>query len=205
MATSRKEEDVAKRNKRKEEHISAENFNSVVFESEELISLSSLQDLLTTPEDKNGLPNSIARAKGFIYFDKFPETRFLFHWSGRRRYQITYDDTNSITHVSRLVIIGNDIDGNGVLETLSCLSKSTNSSNELLIEQKENAINIIKNDKLFEILSSEDDDIIYFRLTGVSTTSLTIEELDERFGLDFDGLNRDLIRSVNGSPGMYIV
>lgn len=196
-ATSRSEEAKKLRNERKEKHIANENFNSLVYEEDIITPLYHFQDILCTSEEFGGLPNSIVRAKGFLSFDIDPNLRFVFHWSGRRRYQISFDSECQI-YRTRLVFIGHSIDASSTIDRFSSFSKPCD---DIKSQQKE-TLDLINSDKLFELISF-DDTAVYFRLSGLSTTNLTMKELDERFGLDFDKMNEDLVRSVNSTPGLY--
>jgi len=195
-ATSRSEAAKKLREERRAKHISNENFNSVVYEVDQAICLHQFQDLLCTPEEAGGISNSIARAKGFITFDIHSNYRYIFHWSGRRRYQILLDG-ECVVAKSRMVFIGNLTDSSTLDKVAATTIPSTGSD---IQKQLQDTLELIRTDPMFEILESNEE-AVYFRVTGVSTTSLSMQELDERFGIDFDKMNEDLARSVNSSPG----
>jgi len=196
IATSRTEEAKNLRNERKEKHIANENFKSVVFEKDGVMCLSHFQDLLSSSEKEFGLSNSITRAKGFLSFEFDPTQRFVFQWSGRRRYQI-YLDSQCVVPRTSLVFIGHSVE-ESTIERVSSVPGAP--SAEEIQKQKEETLELIRSDKTFEILKESDKEI-YFRLTGLSTTSLSKAEIDERFGLDFDKMNQDLVRSINSTAG----
>lgn len=197
-ATSRSAEARNHRNERKEKHIANENFNSLVYEEEKVTPLYHFQDVLCLPEGKGGISRAVVRAKGFLSFDIDPSTRYVFHWSGRRRYQISLESTCQISK-TRMVFIGHSID-TSTIDTFSTVQHACDDKKK---KQQQETVDLISSNKLFEIISVVENVAVYFRLSGLATTSLTLPELDERFGLDFDKMNEDLVRSVNATPGLF--
>merc|ERR1712130_440111 len=205
-ATSRSEEAKALRQARKDNHIADENFNSTVFESEQVVALARLQDLLCLTEAEGGLPSSIVRAKGFMCVDILPQRRLIFHWSGRRRYQVSWDVSKSLSRATRLVFIGNGVDHDLIHQRMESLLLSSPTDpvaeDSVLRSQREEALALMENSSYFEFLFQDaQPGFVLFRLNGSKTTSLSMKEIDERFGLDWDQINEDLIRSVNATPG----
>lgn len=56
----------------------------------------------------------------------------------------------------------------------------------------------VRQDGRFEVLAHGDGDV-WVRLTGISGYGVTMEEAARDFRVDFDGMNRSLIKAVNSS------
>ncbi|MEN9202993.1 MAG: GTP-binding protein [Thermostichus sp. DG_1_6_bins_120] len=82
-------------------HIEAEGFNSLAFESDQPFSLDAFQNFL------NELPDAVFRAKGILWFEESPE-RHIFHLSGRR-YTLSSDEWPRQPK-NQLVLIGQHLD-----------------------------------------------------------------------------------------------
>ena len=102
----------------------------------------------------------------------------------------------STSRSTRLVFIGNH------LESSKISALVTESGKECTIIPETDWQSVFVGERHLELLA-ESSGTIFFHLNGSKTTSLSMKEIDERFGVDWDAMNEDLVRSVNSTPGMH--
>ena len=181
---------------RKSTHIAKDKYVSFDFKSEKNLTLAHFQDFLCCEEILE-----IQRAKGFLYFNFENNFQYTFHCSGRQRYQCIPSYT-SVSHISKLIVIGNKIEISMFKEKCNLLNTPVNA--ELIQDQFRDAYELINSDKRFEIISlKEASEFFLFRVTGANKTSFSVKELDEKFGVNFDEMNQDFVRVVNSTPGLF--
>lgn len=96
-------------------HLENDGFTSVSFQSDKPLSIRKFQYFLD-----NQLPDNVFRAKGILWFDESPN-RHIFHLSGKR-FTIEDDEWNDKTKKNQLVLIGQNLDSEKLLEQIeNCL------------------------------------------------------------------------------------
>lgn len=192
-------------------HIRKDEFNSLVFESKVPFSLGAFQAFLG-----KGFPTGVSRMKGTLWFAEERSRLYSFHMSGRQRYEITSQASVGESLVGsfsvQLVVIGRGIDTDAILNTLEgCVAADSPrivpSSTEALYAQ---AKALVAGDPRFEVVETNFDPYsgeqvatqttcIDFRVTGVIDYGVSLEEASKIHGIDFNRMNIELAKRVNGS------
>jgi G3E family GTPase len=92
-------------------HLENDGFTSVSFQSDKPLAIRKFQSFLD-----NELPPSIFRAKGILWFEESP-ARHIFHLSGKR-FSIEDDEWNNRPQKTQLVLIGQDLNHDQLLQQL---------------------------------------------------------------------------------------
>ena len=193
-------------------HIKTDEFNSLVFESKEPFKLGAFQTFLGKK-----FPRGVSRMKGTVWFVEDRSHLHSFHMSGRQRYEITpqasVGDSLTGAFSVQLVAIGCGIDEEAIQRTLQeCVATTENSSNSIHDELYSSAKSLISGDPRFEVLELTLDpvsgqpfpthsDYIDFRVTGVIEYGVSVNEASKVHGIDFNRMNSELAKRVNGSCG----
>ena len=191
-------------------HIFQDDFNSVTFETKQPFDLGAFQAVL----GKN-FPRGVSRMKGTLWFVENRSTLYSFHMSGRQRYEIipqaSVAESLTGSFSVQLVAIGRSIDQQAIQKQLeSCVASSGPKCDILLYS---GARSLILGDPRFEIAEQKVFDpqsgqtisnlppgnYIDFRVTGVIEYGVSVEEAATIHGIDFNRMNRELVKRVNGS------
>ncbi len=181
-------------------HIVEDEFSSLVFESSKPFILGLFQAFLASE-----FPHGVTRMKGTLWFDENRSCLYSFHMSGRQRYEISPStsvrESLSGTFSVQLVIIGRSIDTLAIqtqLESCQVAAPSPNPPSCI-----ESAIALVSSDLRFELIKSDVSGCEYvdFRVTGVIEFGVTVEEASTIHGINFNRMNSELVRQVNGSSG----
>lgn len=187
-----------------EDHLSADEFESIVFESPSPLSLSSFQGFLGS-----GFPESVTRMKGTVWFSEARSCLYSFHMSGRNRYEVTPQETGfGGPRKVELVMIGRG-EMESVLKLLEDCVHQENRAESLQANEGnrlQTVCNLIKKHDYFVIEEEEKEegetsDISYvdFRVSGVIDYGVTEEEASGFHGINFGKMNREVALRLNGS------
>jgi hypothetical protein len=189
----------------------------VVFESDagQLLSLCRLQDLLLAE-----FPAAIVRMKGMLRFAEDPATEYTMHLSGRRRFEATPGPITVPGGRSHFVVIfRNDgtTDAARIRALLDRLVEPTVVDDgdraviaQGLSSQWHDAKQLLDNDGRFEVYERTQhstgqaaglDRVLLFRLTNAIASRLSLFELQHSYGVQFDAMNKRLMRNANASAG----
>lgn len=98
-------------------HLENDGFTSISFQSDKPLNIRQFQNFLD-----NQLPSNVFRAKGILWFQESP-SRHIFHLSGKR-FSIEDDEWGTKEQKNQLVLIGQDLDHDKLLEQLkACVSQ----------------------------------------------------------------------------------
>ena len=184
-------------------HIAQDEFASISFESQIPFMLGAFQAFLGRK-----FPRGVTRVKGTIWFEENRGYLYSFHMSGRQRYEITSCASVSESLVGafsvQLILIGRSIQPEELRFALeNCLALPRNivaPSPELLITLEE-AKSIITADDRFEVFPQLESTnlCVNFRLTGCIEYGISVQEAQDRHGINFNAMNEELAIRVNGS------
>lgn len=185
-------------------HLSADGFSSTVFESSQPLHLSKFQKFL-----KN-FPSGIMRMKGSLWFAENRSTLYSFHMSGRYRYEIAVDIIKSSGAMTttgaftvQLVVIGSD---KAVSETTSILEDCMTDSAATCFDKDRLRLveDAVKANDYYCLV--EEDTIQHeprttsdFWINGCIDYGVTYEEAVGFHGINFNRMNEELAKRVNGS------
>lgn len=191
-------------------HILKDEFNSLVFESRAPFSLGSFQAVLG-----KDFPRGVSRMKGTLWFAEDRSHLYSFHMSGRQRYEITPQASVGESLVGsfsvQLVAIGRNIDEEAIQRQLKeCVALGDTSITTCDMALYSDARSLIVNDARFEVVEQKTFDpqtvscspqanYIDFRVTGVIEYGVSVEEAHTIYGIDFNRMNGELVKRVNGS------
>lgn len=194
-------------------HILKDEFNSIVFESKAPFRLAAFQAVLG-----KSFPKGVSRMKGTLWFAEDRSHLYSFHMSGRQRYEITLQASVRESLVGsfsiQLVAIGRGIDGEFVKKLLNDCVAERDTNTKYIIDTGplySASKTIIANDARFEIVEQSNFDpqsgqllptqtnYVDFRVTGVIEYGVSVEEASKVYGIDFNRMNRELAKRVNGS------
>ena len=197
-------------------HISKDNFTSIVYESSVPFNLKGFQAVLGSK-----FPKAVSRMKGTLWFVEQRSCLYDFHMSGRQRYEITPQasarDSLAGSFSVQLIAIGQGLDEDEMRALLnSCVAKEGGESG-LQSEQTASLLchaeSIIANDLRFELMQPQSkfsktgpkapisNGCIDFRVTGVYEYGISVREASVISGIDFNKMNLDLSKHVNGCSG----
>ena len=184
------------------DHLSTDEFVSVVFESSIPLTLSGFQAILGT-----NFPAGLLRMKGTVWFKENVSCLYSFHMSGRHRYEISTlarrGDSLEGAFSVQLVAIGKGMDVGHVRTLLDyCLAEKEKLE---AIRQESEFAKLVAEDDRFQLIDSPvtyntpASTYIDFRLTGCVEYGVSEEEASRFHGIDFNRMNAELARRVNGS------
>ena len=186
-------------------HITTDEFNSLVFESTRPFQLGAFQAFLGSK-----FPTGITRMKGTLWFEENRSCLYSFHMSGRQRYEVapcsSVSESLSGSFSVQLVIIGRGIDTDNIDKLLdTCLTpeQDTPAEDSDFTAMVESAKGQILSDPRFELPVADGECGAYvdFRVTGVIEYGVSVEEAARIHGINFERMNSELVRQVNGSSG----
>ena len=183
-------------------HLDADQFSSIVLESSKPLLLSRFQDLLAHDCMKN-----VYRAKGNVFFAELPHHRYMFHWSGRQRFELSSEGTVGAASV-QLVILGRDLSENDIRKQLDECSVDNGgvAVPPQLDDFRQRAESLVQSDVRFDVVHREDlPNLVMFRLTGHREFSITYAEAVTIHGINMDRMNREFFEAVNCSSGSALV
>lgn len=191
-------------------HIVTDEFNSLVFESKAPFKLGAFQAVLGKK-----FPKGVSRMKGTLWFVEDKSHLHSFHMSGRQRYEITPQASIRESLVGsfsvQLVAIGRGINEEAIMKTLQDCVATGDSSDSTGNGLYSSARSLIADDPRFEILAAQRldpqsgqplparTDYIDFRVTGVIEYGISVDEARAIHGIDFNKMNCELAKRVNGS------
>lgn len=185
------------------DHLSADDFTSLVFESTSPLCLSRFQAFLG-----RGFPAGIQRMKGTVWFQENRSVLYTFHMSGRHRYDLTPLQTGSLAGAFKvqLVAIGR-INVESVLSQLEqCVPPLTEGGGHTLQDCKAALEEKVSKDDRFQVGVKESGEAdatgncyVDYRLTGCVEYGVTEEEAADFHGINFNQMNLELAKWVNGS------
>ncbi len=179
-------------------HIAEDEFSSLVFESSKPFYLGSFQAFLSSK-----FPRGVTRMKGTLWFKENHSSLYSFHMSGRQRYEISpctsVSESLSGTFSVQLVVIGRGIDTAAIQTQLESCQQAPPPNPPTDIES---AKSLVLSDHRFELIESNaTTEYIDFRVTGVIEYGVSVEEAATIHGINFNRMNSELVRQVNGSSG----
>ena len=187
-------------------HIAQDEFSSVAFEDSKPFSLGAFQAFL------GGMfPRGVSRIKGTVWFDENRSYLYSFQMSGRQRYEMlpcaSVSESLTGAFSVQLVAIGRAIDTEAVRRSLvNCLVPELPVSADLSKIYGKAKCLIVKDDR-FELIEHNPETesamraYIDFRVTGCVEYGVTVQEAANIHGVDFNRMNLELARRVNGSSG----
>lgn len=185
-------------------HLSVDEFVSVVFESSKPLCLGKFQAFLG-----KGFPTGLQRMKGTVWFQENPSCLYSFHMSGRQRYELApiASQSNPFAGSFKVQVIGiGNIDVDAVHAQLEgCVSSSVVCSGPDLLSLYQTAVGIVTGDDWFKVVEGGSEDecarhqYVDFRLTGCIEYGISEEEAAGFHGINFNEMNFELARRVNGS------
>eukprot|EP01128_Nolandella_sp_AFSM9_P007685 TRINITY_DN4287_c0_g1_i1.p1 TRINITY_DN4287_c0_g1~~TRINITY_DN4287_c0_g1_i1.p1 ORF type:complete len:519 (-),score=117.64 TRINITY_DN4287_c0_g1_i1:96-1652(-) len=188
-------------------HLQADNFSNVVFNSSSPMSLSAFQDVLCS------LPSNIVRAKGSIFFEDSRSTSYLFHLSGRHRYEIIEHDSQKSSPHIHLVFIGEGLQADQILPKLeSAVSETQPPLPDSFAESLQQVVTFLEASDYFSLLppspestSSTPSNVVEFKLDGSKLYNLTETKAKELYGVDLNAMTLQFVQFVNSSPGRVLI
>ena len=202
-------------------HILTDEYTSLVFESKKPFRLAPFQAFLG-----KDFPQGVSRMKGTLWFAENKSYLYSFHMSGRQRYELAMQASVGESLVGsfsvQLVAIGQGIDREAIRRFLEgCViaasgetTAASPSPGVTLQTQYAAARAVLANDLRFEVVeetlpdpqsgqsilsTSSSNACIDFRVTGVIEYGVSVEEASAIHGIDFNRMNRELAKRVNGS------
>eukprot|EP00117_Sycon_ciliatum_P018055 scpid41221/ scgid16816/ Putative metal chaperone YciC len=178
-------------------HMEEDHFGSMVVESSSPLMLSRFQDLLGSKCMEN-----VYRAKGNVFFAELPHHRYMFHWSGRQRFELAMESAVGAASV-QLVILGRHLPEQ---EIRQCLEPPSTIPTSLLPGLLEQAHALVSSDCRFDVIARDDlASIVIFRLTGYREFSITLSEATTIHGINIDRMNREFVEAVNCCSGSTLL
>ena len=184
-----------------EAHLKQDEFASVVYQSATPFDLAKFQAFLGP-----NFPPSISRMKGTVFFQENKGCLYNFHMSGRNRYELSPCASSGLQGALsvQLVAIGKGLQPELVNDALgSCSSTSEDltatTTNEFKAAQK-----MILDDDRFELMSPLDGPVssyIDYRLLGNIEYGVTPTQASKLHGINFNKMNTELAKRLNGSSG----
>lgn len=182
-------------------HLKQDEFASVVYESTTPFSLAKFQAFLGP-----NFPPNMSRMKGTIFFQENKSCLYNFHMSGRKRYELspcTLSGPQGALSI-QLVAIGKGLQPesvNGILGSCSSTAEelTATTTNEFKAAQK-----MILDDDRFELMSPLDgptSTYVDYRLLGNIEYGISAEEAARLHGINFNKMNTELAKRLNGSSG----
>lgn len=172
---------------------------SCSYESEAPFRLGAFQDVLGPH-----FPPGVRRVKGWVFFAEDPaRQQWFFHYSGRRRFECSIDPTPAAGQRKvRIVLIGTNLD----VAAITALLTSACSAKEPVVlgtlDRSASDVATVESDDRFDLKTSLDNtSVIRFRMTACKPLEVTVEELEEKHGVDLNRVNLELQERVNYTTG----
>ena len=192
------------------EHLSADEFTSLVYESSSPLCLERFQEFLG-----KGFPAGLQRMKGTVWFQENRSVLYSFHMSGRQRYDLTALQSSPLagTLAVQLVAIGK-IDTETVHSQLDQCTKVVDVVPAAFQRYKNIMEELVSRDDRFQVKFDDDKEsdiaaqcnsYVDFRLTGCVEYGVTVEEAASFHGINFNQMNLDLAKWINGSSSKVSV
>ena len=180
-------------------HLSTDEFQSVVFESTVPFSLERFQHFLGS-----GFPSRLVRMKGTVWFQENRSCLYSFHMSGRHRYELTPHVTGSSQASGafkiELVAIGRNIDADRIDQILNDCVHTTQMMSSISKERYQVLQELVQSHDYFVLMMNQENvPYIDFRVTGCIDYGVTEEEAAGFHGINFTRMNSDVATRVNGS------
>lgn len=187
-------------------HLQQDEFSSIVYESTTPFSLAKFQEFLGA-----GFPPNMSRMKGTIFFKENKGCIYNFHMSGRQRYELSPCATSGLQGAPsiQLVAIGRGLDFdlvNDILDRCQSCSDDPVASKE----EYDMALKLVSSDDRFEVVPMESTDhsvpgYVDYHLLGCVEYGITKNEAAQIHGINFNRMNTELAKRVNGSSGQSSV
>lgn len=183
-------------------HLKQDEFASVVYESATPFSLAKFQAFLGP-----NFPPNISRMKGTVFFQENKGGLYNFHMSGRKRYELspcTSSDLQGALSV-QLVAIGSGLQSDVVNKVLAdCSSTPDDAVTTVVADEFKAAQQMILDDDRFELMSPLDGPVtsyVDYCLLGNIEYGVTPTEARQLHGINFNKMNTELAKRLNGSSG----
>ena len=181
-------------------HLKQDEFSSVVYESTTPFSLAKFQAFLGP-----NFPPNISRMKGTVFFQENKSCLYNFHMSGRKRYELSPCTSTGLQGALsvQLVAIGRGLQPELVNSVLGSCSSTPADVADTTKEFKA-AQQMILDDDRFELISPLDGPVsnyIDYRLLGNVEYGVTPKEASQLHGINFNKMNSELAKRLNGSSG----
>eukprot|EP01126_Amoeba_proteus_P060778 TRINITY_DN8082_c0_g1_i19.p1 TRINITY_DN8082_c0_g1~~TRINITY_DN8082_c0_g1_i19.p1 ORF type:complete len:370 (-),score=46.36 TRINITY_DN8082_c0_g1_i19:221-1330(-) len=182
------------------DHIALDTFTNVLFESHEPFILWKFQEFLKK------LGNEVLRIKGLLYFNDCPSHRYVFHQSGRQRFELLDDgcwDTNGAIH---LVLIGRNLSQKTLLHLLNQVVVSDYAEDISQMVDR-NFISLIQSNERFEVKQDhqEQTTVLIFRLTGYKIYGMSKEKAVKLHGISINNMNEIFQKRINSANGSWFL
>jgi len=180
-------------------HLKQDEFASVVYESTTPLSLAKFQAFLGP-----NFPPNICRMKGTVFFQENRNCLYNFHMSGRQRYELSPCSLSGPQGAPsvQLVAIGKGLQAevvNNILGSCSSTLEDTTATDEFKAAQK-----MVLNDDRFELMSPLNGlvtNYVDYRLLGNIEYGITPDEATQLHGINFNKMNTELAKRLNGASG----
>ena len=183
-------------------HLKQDEFSSVVYESTTPFDLAKFQDFLGP-----SFPSNISRMKGTIFFQENKSCLYNFHMSGRNRYELSPCTSTGLQGALsvQLVAIGRGLQPDLVNSILgNCASTPEDVTTAATANEFQAAQKMILDDDRFELLSPPNGPVsnyVDYRLLGNVEYGVTPKEASTLHGINFNKMNTELAKRLNGSSG----
>ena len=178
-------------------HMAADKFTSLVFESERPLQLAQFQNFLAS-----SCVSGVSRMKGAVCFLDLPGRQFTFHWSGRKRFELSEDSVIGQRQV-QLVVLGQSLDESRII---SCLEEACSPpiSNG---QDTRPATEPVHSDERFDVIDSPSlpSSLAVFQLNGCVKYGIEKAEAASLHGVNFDKMNAALQENVNCASGAALL
>ena len=209
----RKRQEVEKGKKKHDhvDHLLEDDFSSVVFVSSKPLCLEKFQSFLGL-----GFPQGVLRMKGCVWFAENRSCLYSFHMSGRCRYEVSQQASRSSdfqigAFSVQLVAIGKGLDMAIVNEALEECVANENSEEETeeRCKRYKYISDLVAKNEYFVLVESSNDcnkgSFVDFRLSGCIDYGVSEEEAAGFHGINFNRMNLELAKRVNGSSSCVSV
>lgn len=182
-------------------HLKQDEFASVVYESTAPFSLAKFQAFLGP-----NFPPNISRMKGTVFFQENKNCLYNFHMSGRQRYEISPCTLSGIQGAPsvQLIAIGKGLQPEIVNNILGSCSSTSEDTTATATDKFKAAQKMVLSDDRFELMSPLDGPVSYYvdyRLLGNIEYGITPNEATRLHGINFNKMNTDLAKRLNGASG----
>lgn len=184
-----------------EAHLKQDEFASVVYQSATPFDLAKFQAFLGP-----NFPPSISRMKGTVFFQENKGCLYNFHMSGRNRYELSPCASSGLQGALsvQLVAIGKGLQPELVNDALGSCSSTPEDLTATTTNEFEAAQKMILDDDRFELMSPLDGPVssyIDYRLLGNIEYGVTPTQASKLHGINFNKMNTELAKRLNGSSG----
>lgn len=184
-----------------EAHLKQDEFASVVYQSATPFDLAKFQAFLGP-----NFPPSISRMKGTVFFQENKGCLYNFHMSGRNRYELSPCASSGLQGALsvQLVAIGKGLQPELVNDALGSCSSTPEDLTATTTNEFKAAQKMILDDDRFELMSPLDGPVssyIDYRLLGNIEYGVTPTQASKLHGINFNKMNTELAKRLNGSSG----